>query len=173
MRRLLLLVLALGAGGCATTGAVPRPFPTPSGIPSRDPAPVASVPAPAAGSQNGYGVAGTALSFRGVPYRNGGSDPSGFDCSGLVFYVFEQHGIKVPRTVARQFHAGTSVKSDEGMQPGDLVFFNTSGTGPSHVGIMIGPDAFVHAPNSSGDVRVERLGSSYWSGRFLGARRLN
>jgi len=173
MPRLLLLVLALGAGGCATTGAVPRPFPTPSGIPSRDPAPVASVPAPPAGSQNGYGVASTALSFRGVPYRNGGNDPSGFDCSGLVFYVFEQHGIMVPRTVARQFHAGTSVKSAEGMQPGDLVFFNTSGSGPSHVGIMIGPDAFVHAPNSSGDVRVERLGSSYWSGRFLGARRVN
>ena len=170
----LILGLALVAGGCASTGAIPRPFPTPSEAPPYAvPVAAPSVPPPPAGSQDGYAVAGTALSFRGVPYRIGGGDPSGFDCSGLVYYVFSQHGIKVPRTVAMQFHIGTSVDSDEGMQPGDLVFFNTTGSGPSHVGIMIGSDAFVHAPSSSGDVRVERLGSSYWSGRFLGARRVN
>ena len=167
MRRHLVLALALAAGGCATTRVVPHPFPTPSGN-----AALRVTPPPLA-LHSGDAVADTALSFRGVPYRTGGSDPSGFDCSGLVYYVFGQHGIKVPRTVALQFNAGTTIDRDGDMLPGDLVFFNTSGSGPSHVGIMIGSDAFVHAPSASGDVRIERLRSSYWSDRFVGARRIN
>ncbi|OLB61610.1 MAG: hypothetical protein AUI11_08990 [Acidobacteria bacterium 13_2_20CM_2_66_4] len=113
---------------------------------------------------------GTALSFRGVPYRNGGSDPQGFDCSGFTQYVFAQYGVALPREVREQFEKGRAVTPDE-VAPGDLIFFSTVAPGPTHVGIAIGGDAFVHAPSSAGVVRVERLGSSYWAPRYVGARR--
>lgn len=112
----------------------------------------------------------TALDMRGVPYRNGGTDPSGFDCSGLVWYAFEQHGIQVPRTVAEQFASGRRVKSGD-LEPGDLVFFETSGHKASHVGLFVGGGEFVHAPSARGEVRVEHLASPYWSRRYVGARR--
>jgi cell wall-associated NlpC family hydrolase len=116
-------------------------------------------------------VSGTALSLRGVPYRNGGADPKGFDCSGLVWYVFARHGLAVPRTVEDQFRAGDEVRAQE-LRAGDLVFFTTTGGGASHVGIAVGGDSFVHAPSASGVVRVERLGTDYWSSRFIGGRRV-
>jgi cell wall-associated NlpC family hydrolase len=118
-----------------------------------------------------YNVTGTALNLRGTPYRNGGSDPAGFDCSGFVKYVFEQNGVTVPRTVADQFHSGEKIDARQ-LEPGDLVFFSTVSPGASHVGIVIGGDEFVHAPSSTGEVRVERLSASYWSSRFIGARRV-
>jgi cell wall-associated NlpC family hydrolase len=171
MRRLPALLLAFAAGACASSGAIPQPFPTPGPPPVRAP----SAPAAAASSSDGYAISGTALSLLGVPYRNGGSDPSGFDCSGFVWYVFTQHGVTPPRTVWEQYRAGTDVDLS-GLRPGDLVFFNTSGgpsgPTPTHVGISIGGDQFVHAPSSSGQVRVERLGSSYWAGKYVGARRI-
>jgi cell wall-associated NlpC family hydrolase len=123
---------------------------------------------PAAG---GYAVAGTALSLRGSPYRNGGSDPRGFDCSGFIWYVFAQHGVNMPRTVEAQYGAGHGIEPDA-LAPGDLVFFDISGGGVSHVGMAIGGDEFVHAPSSSGRVRVERLSSGYWAPKFVGARRV-
>jgi cell wall-associated NlpC family hydrolase len=119
---------------------------------------------------DGYAIAGTALGLRGAPYRNGGSDPSGFDCSGFIWYVFSQHGITVPRTVSQQFGAGHDVTGQ--LQAGDLVFFSTEAPGASHVGMVIGGDEFVHAPSSRGDVRVERFTARYWSSRFVGARRI-
>lgn len=119
----------------------------------------------------GYGVAGTALSLRGVPYRNGGNDPSGFDCSGFVTYVFGQNGVSVPRTVTDLFRAGRQVSGPQ-LEPGDLVFFTTVSPGASHVGIAIGGDEFIHAPSGAGAVRVERMSASYWSTRFVGARRV-
>lgn len=168
------IAMTLVSGGCATTGATPRPFPTPVPTPVSPAVPAPASPAPAAPAHSrdlGYGVAGTALNLRGAPYRNGGSDPSGFDCSGFVKYVFEQSGIAVPRTVGDLFRAGYSVESQR-LEPGDLVFFTTVAPGASHVGIAIGGDEFVHAPSSSGIVRVERLSGSYWSTRFVGARRI-
>jgi cell wall-associated NlpC family hydrolase len=114
---------------------------------------------------------GTALSLRGTPYRNGGSDPSGFDCSGFTQYVFAQYGVELPREVREQYRVGKSVDADD-LVPGDMLFFATTDPGPSHVGIAIGGDEFVHAPSTTGVVRVEHLSSSYWSPRFLGARRL-
>jgi peptidoglycan endopeptidase LytE len=136
----------------------------PGGAPAR-------APGHASEGGEGYAIAGTALSFRGAPYRTAGSGPSGFDCSGLVWYVFGQHGIQVPRTVAQQYHVGSRIDTRD-LRAGDLVFFNTTGAGPSHVGISIGGDEFVHAPAGSGQVRVERLGAAYWKDRFVGARRI-
>jgi cell wall-associated NlpC family hydrolase len=110
------------------------------------------------------------LSLRGAPYRNGGNDPNGFDCSGFVWFVMGQHGIRVPRTVGEQFRA--SHETTGAPEPGDLVFFSTTAPGASHVGILIGGDEFVHAPSSAGQVRVERIGAPYWSTRYIGARRV-
>ena len=158
--------------GCASTGAVPRPFPTPGG--SSGPARPSDSKSPrsrGAGAE-GYAISATALALRGTPYRNGGADPAGFDCSGFVKYVFEQHGVALPRDTRRQFEAGSDVDS-AALQPGDLVFFTTVAPGASHVGIAVGGDQFVHAPSSVGVVRVERLSAQYWASRFIGARRVN
>ena len=173
--RVLLMVVAALASGCATTGGTPHPFPRPGGRPEP---PIEALPnagvTPTTTTRartSGYEISGTALSLRGVPYRLGGTDPSGFDCSGLVWYVFLQHGIAVPRTVAEQYGAGSSVGASE-LREGDLVFFSTTAPGATHVGIAVGGDSFVHAPTSSGAVRVEQLASPYWNTRFLGARRI-
>ena len=161
---------------------MPRPFPTPGGEPAHG-APVALPPAgtpsaPASSSSSrprsgfdGYALAGTALSLRGAPYRDGGADPSGFDCSGFTQFVFSRYGLPLPRAVREQYRVGTSVTSED-LAPGDILFFATTDPGPSHVVIAIGGDQFVHAPSSTGVVRVEHLGSSYWSPRYLGARRV-
>ena len=113
------------------------------------------------------------MGFRGVPYRLGGADPSGFDCSGLVQYVFAQYGMSVPRVVEEQYEVGDRIRPRD-VKPGDLLFFNTKnrGRGASHVAIAIGNDSFVHAPNSTGVVRIEALSSSYWGPRYIGARRM-
>lgn len=165
-------VATLSLMGCASSGAVPAPFPVPGG---RAPAPPIAAPPPAAlpGSlpSSIVSIVGTALGLRGVPYRSGGSDPSGFDCSGFVWYVFAQHGLALPRTVSELYAVGDRIDSDE-LEPGDLVFFRTEGRTVSHVGMAIGGEEFVHAPNSRGEVRVERMGSDYWLSRYAGARRI-
>jgi cell wall-associated NlpC family hydrolase len=153
---------------------VPHPFPMPAdatsgspGTPTHDPNGTAAKP-----TVDGYSLAGTALSLRGAPYRNGGSDPKGFDCSGLIQYVFSRYNLFVPREVRDLYRLGQELKPDE-LTAGDLVFFSTTEPGASHVGMAIGGDQFVHAPSSTGVVRVEHLSANYWSMRFLGARRLN
>ena len=171
MRALLMVVVAIVATGCAAAGARPQPFPsgpsdetTPETWKSREGVGTATAP-------TGYAVSGTALQLRGTPSRNGGTAPYGFDCIGLVWYVFAQHGLALPRTVEDQFLAGGEVLPAN-LQPGDLVFFSTTSRGASHVGIVIGGDSFIHAPSSTGVVRVERLSASYWSSRYMGARRV-
>jgi len=185
------LALGLGATGCASTGATPRPFPLPGGpaarqapppdAPSPAPAPAPLAPAsapskarpsPAGAAFDAYALTGTALALRGTPYRNGGADPAGFDCSGFTQYVFAQYGIALPRDVRNQFRAGNSVRPED-LAAGDILFFATTDPGPSHVGIAIGGDEFVHAPSSSGVVRVEHLTAAYWAQRYVGARRVN
>ena len=166
------LLLTLLAGGCASSGAVPAPFPTPTpsaSAPIPEPVPPPDERAPVVLPLPP--VVGTALSLQGAPYRNGGSDPSGFDCSGFVAYVFAQQGLALPRTVSEQYDAGREI-SPEALVPGDLVFFSTVSRGPSHVGIAVSASEFVHAPSSSGAVRVERLTTPYWSSRFVGIRRV-
>jgi cell wall-associated NlpC family hydrolase len=149
------VTLAL-AGGCAARG------------PSPATAPAAPTVAPSAAAST---VVTTALSLMGTPYRNGGADPSGFDCSGFVSYVFAQAGWHVPRTVTGLFLA-TAPVADARIAPGDLVFFRTSGTSATHVGIALGDGYFVHAPSTNGAVRVEPLSSRYWTERYVGARRV-
>ncbi len=174
--RVLLIVVASTCCACASTGATPRPFPVPgpspaetrpASLPNGGVSPTGTAPA----RSGGYEISGTALSLRGKPYRNGGADPNGFDCSGLVWYVFAQHGIALPRTVAQQYRSGGDVQSAD-LRAGDLVFFSTTSAAVSHVGIVVGGDSFVHAPTSNGVVRVERLGASYWAARYIGARRI-
>ena len=198
MARLLVIVVFVSTfAACASSGAVytPQPFPMPGAkpgsvaIPAPAPTPVdagapagdapAVTPAPSssstvapAGSADGYALSGTALSLRGAPYRDGGIDPSGFDCSGFVRYVYEQHGVAVPRQVRDQFRIGKSVDRGD-LEPGDLVFFSTVAPGASHVGIVIGGDQFVHAPSERGVVRVESLSAQYWASRYIGAKRVS
>ena len=124
------------------------------------------------GTSSGYALSGTALSLRGAPYRDGGGDPSGFDCSGFVRYVYEQHGVAMPRQVRDQFRVGKNVDRDR-LEAGDLVFFSTTAPGASHVGIVIGGDQFIHAPSERGVVRVESLTQQILGARFIGAKRVS
>jgi cell wall-associated NlpC family hydrolase len=161
----LMLLLAIVAGGCASSGARPRPRPFPgASMPpvTAPPAETTTVLPP---------VVDTALNLRGTPYRNGGGDPSGFDCSGFVQWTFNQHGVRLPREVRDQYTVGRDVDLRE-VRPGDLLFFETVSRGASHVGIAIGGDQFVHAPSSTGVVRVERFTVPYWASRFVGAKRV-
>jgi cell wall-associated NlpC family hydrolase len=188
----MMAALAVTCAACATGGGVPRPFPGAPTVATKDPratgagaptgvgSPTAAVDPgilPASpdllAPYDGRAIAQFAMGFRGVPYRLGGSDPTGFDCSGLVHYVFAQYGITIPRIVEHQYESGDKIKPRD-LRPGDLIFFNTKGRGDgaSHVGISIGGDSFVHAPNSTGVVRVETLGSNYWGSRYIGARRI-
>jgi cell wall-associated NlpC family hydrolase len=167
----IVLLVAIAATGCASTGGVPAPFPRPGERPAPTSIGSSSATPIPAGPASGYAITTTALSLRGTRYRNGGADPAGFDCSGFVYYVFAQHGVNIPRTVLEQSRVGQPVGQDQ-LEPGDLLFFSTVSAGPSHVAIAIGGDEFVHAPSSVGEVRVERLSSSYWGARFVGARRV-
>ena len=117
-------------------------------------------------------VVETAMALKRSPYRLGGRDPAtGFDCSGLVWFVFSEHAITLPRTVAEQVHAGRRIDRRR-IEAGDLVFFATTGRGTSHVGIAIDGEQFIHAPDTGAVVRIEQLDAAYWRRRFTGARRI-
>jgi cell wall-associated NlpC family hydrolase len=166
------VLLTVFAAGCASSGGVPKPFPgaPPPGAAAPDAPEARETPGPKS-AVDGPTIVRTALELRGVPYRNGGTDPSGFDCSGLVQYVFAQHGLALPRGVREQFQFGGDVRV-AGIEPGDLLFFRTGASGVSHVGIAIGGDEFVHAPSTRGVVRVERFSAPYWASRIMGVRRV-
>jgi cell wall-associated NlpC family hydrolase len=114
-------------------------------------------------------VTRTALRFIGVPYAWGGTSFAGVDCSGFVQTVFHRNGINLPRTADAQYASGQRVAAS-GMQPGDLVFFQTYSAGASHVGIYLGGGRFIHASSSNG-VRVDSMSENYYASRFIGARR--
>jgi cell wall-associated NlpC family hydrolase len=118
-----------------------------------------------------YSIA--AIGLVGVPYRYGGNTPKGgFDCSGLIGYVYQKTGnIKLPRTTQEIAKYGKSL-GNQTPAPGDLVFFNTQGDSHSHVGIYVGQGRFVHAPAEGGTVRLDRIRSNYWASRYTEARRV-
>ncbi|WP_369975990.1 C40 family peptidase [Xanthomonas bundabergensis] len=115
-----------------------------------------------------------AMALLGTPYRWGGEDTEGFDCSGLVGYVFRTAlGIELPRVsreMAREANAEL-IKDRDALAPGDLVFFGRKGR-VDHVGLYVGEGRFLHAPSRGKDVRVDTLTSGYWSAKFLQARRV-
>lgn len=119
----------------------------------------------------GRQLARTATNMIGVPYVYGGRTPKGFDCSGLVYYSYQQAGIKVPRTSQEQFKAARRISLADA-QPGDLLFFR-GGRKISHVAIYLGNGHFVHAPSSGKTVSVANLNDAYYREHFARAGRLH
>lgn len=127
---------------------------------------------PAAPDTLAESVVQTARSQIGTPYARAGFSPgSGFDCSGLVNWVYGRHGYSLPRTTSGLLDAGVAVPVHE-LQPGDLVFFRIGKSGSMHVGIATGQGTFVHSPKPGQRVREENLFSPYWTQRKVGARRI-
>ncbi|MQR94754.1 peptidoglycan-binding protein [Fictibacillus phosphorivorans] len=114
-------------------------------------------------------VIANAAELMGTPYVWAGTTPSGFDCSGFIQYVFAKENVSLPRTVAQMWNATTAVSKPA---VGDLVFFETYASGPSHLGIYLGNDQFVHSGSSTG-VTISNLTYKYWQDRYLGAKRIN
>lgn len=125
------------------------------------------------GSEKGQLVVATAKKYLGIPYVYGGSTPSGFDCSGLVQYVFRELGVSLNRVAADQTAHGVPV-AKENLLPGDIVFFhNTSKyTRINHVGIYVGDGNFIHAPQTGDVVKISTLESGYYAGTLVTARRI-
>lgn len=152
---------APGGGGDAT-GPVLNPETGPAADPEPAPAPdYGSSPPPASSG----GAVSIAMQYLGVPYVWGGASPSGFDCSGLVMYVYAQIGVYLPHSAAAQYSAGTPISYSE-LAPGDLVFF---GSPISHVGIYIGGGSMIHAPFEGTVVSISSVGGG---GSYAGASRL-
>jgi cell wall-associated NlpC family hydrolase len=106
------------------------------------------------------------MTYRGAPYRWGGAGPSGFDCSGLVQYVYAQIGVWLPRSAAMQYQYGTPISRDS-LEPGDLVFFDRL----RHAGIYIGQGRFIHSRQTGRRVGVATLDEDWYRSRWVGARR--
>ena len=124
-----------------------------------------SIPVPPSSTLGGQAVA-IAEQYLGVPYVWGGASPSGFDCSGLVMYVYGRLGVSLPHNAAAQYSMGTPVPRDA-LEPGDLVFFD----GLGHVGIYVGGGSFIHAPHTGTVVQISSL-SGWYSSEYVGARRI-
>ncbi|MFO7953232.1 C40 family peptidase [Thioalkalivibrio sp.] len=119
-------------------------------------------PVPEAGLERSEVVL-TALGHLDTPYRYGGTDASGLDCSALVQRAYREAGHEVPRTTRDQARAAT--RRDGSPTPGDVVFFAIDGNQIDHVGVYLGDGRFVHAPSSRGEVRIEQLDNPYWAPR--------
>jgi len=162
MTRCWIACLLLMLGACAAPDRV-------SSFSRLDPAEPATAVAPGAGQE----FAMRALGFVGVPYRWGGDTPeAGFDCSGLVRYVYEQMTGRALPYNAYGLARVADVVEDRELQPGDLVFFHTLSQPFSHVGIYLGESRFLHAPRSGSTVRISSMNNRYWTSRYNGARRL-
>jgi len=161
MTRFALIIIALLVTACGGPAPV-----------KREPAPAKQVLVPAdSGARSD--VVLYALGLLDIDYRFGGSNPSsGLDCSGMVSYIFEHAaGLKLPHSAYRMAQIGREIQVDQ-LQPGDLVFFNTSGQPFSHVGIYIGRDQFIHAPSTNGKIKTSSIRSGYYAVRLVAARTL-
>lgn len=120
----------------------------------------------------GAQIVAEARKYLGTPYVYGGASPSGFDCSGFVYYVLKSLGFSPARTPAAQINMGTPVQKTD-LKPGDLVFFaGTGGSGITHVGIYVGNGQFIHSPNSRSVVSYSDLTSGYWAEHYHSAQRV-
>lgn len=160
MRWLVVLLPILLTAACGTLTQAPS---TPQGRPAEDHRSL---------DPRALDVVMFALGLMETGYRFGGKNPeAGFDCSGMISYVFEKSvGLKLTGSAADIAQQGRPVNG-EGLRPGDLVFFNTRNQPYSHVGIYVGNGRFVHAPSSSGKVRIDSLTSGWFAARFVEARR--
>jgi cell wall-associated NlpC family hydrolase len=170
---------AAAAATATTTAASSSTTSTADATTTTDPAATTLDPAAATSTDPGTGpatdplpgghpdAATLALQFIGVPYLWGGSTPSGFDCSGLVSYVFAELGIVLPHSAADQYSFGVAVPEDQ-LEPGDLVFFDNL----DHVGIYIGDNEIVNAPHTGSFVRIDSLSEPWYANRYVGARRI-
>jgi len=159
----LCLLAALGLfAGCAAKAVEPPPGAT-----------AASQSRPTTGTAKASSIIRTARLMIGAPYRWGGESPqTGFDCSGLVWFAYRQHGVSLPRVSWQQFGVGQPVQRSA-LKPGDLVFHKIDKTGKTlHVGIVTDRGTFVHAPSSGKHVMESNLNNAYWRKHFVGARRV-
>lgn len=157
-----LRIVGGAAGSRGSQQTVTRNLPVPSG-------PSSTARLPAAGDGN---IASLALQYSGSRYVYGGTTPSGFDCSGFVYYVYAKSGKGVSRGIWGQYNAGAHPSRSE-LQAGDIVFFqNTYMAGLSHNGIYVGNGQFIHASDERSGVKISSLSDSYWSSRWFGATRL-
>jgi len=155
---------ALASAAAARTRLAAQPLPVlqPGQVGATASTPEATIAPPSQYS----GVVGIAMRYLGVPYVWGGASPGGFDCSGLVMYVFAQMGVSLPHNAAAQYGAGVPVSRDQ-LEPGDLVFFD----GLGHVGIYIGNGQFIHAPHTGTVVQISSI-SGWYAATYVGARRI-
>ncbi len=145
------------------------PAPKPAAPAARPAAPAAPVPS---NGSLGQRIAAIAQQFVGAPYVWGGTSPSGFDCSGLVWYVMKEAGAPISRGLWGQYNAGKQVSRSE-LQPGDIVFYqNTYMPGLSHDGIYVGNGLMVNAVDEANGVKLVRLDNPYWESRWFGATRV-
>ena len=159
-----IFLIAFVAAGCSST---PRQVSSPAS--SRE---TVGDWRPADESDNaGAKLVRVAAGLIGTPYKYGGNDPHGFDCSGLVFYSFDRLGIEVPRTAADQRRAASHIDV-EALSPGDLVFFRNAARKVDHVGIYAGDGRFIHAPRAGHVVSYAYLDDPYYRAHFVSAGRL-
>lgn len=156
LQYLLLAAIVILASACSSTPDYPPR--------------TSSTSLPGSGNSVAHPGVRVAASMLGTPYRYGGSNPRGFDCSGLVYYSYRQAGFHVPRTTREQLRAANRITLSQ-LTPGDLLFFRTARQDVSHVAIYTGGGRFIHAPSSGKRVSYGSMSNAYWKNRLIAAGR--